>query len=59
MRVIINVKIKAGKIQFQTRLDQSSSDKVSEINVGQALLKMIENTIQDMPNVKVTEVITP
>jgi len=54
MRVIINVKIKPGKIQFQ-----SSSDKVSEINVGKALLKMIENTLQDMPNVKVTEVITP
>ena len=53
MRVIINVKIKNGKVRLQSRLDQSSTDKVREINVGQALLNMINDTLADMPNVEV------
>jgi hypothetical protein len=55
MRVVINVKVRNGHVQLQTRLDQSSTDKVQEINIGQALLGMIENTIQGMPNVEVTK----
>ena len=55
MRVVINVKVRNGHVQLQTRLDQSSTDKVQEINIGQALLGMIENTIQGMPNVEVVQ----
>jgi hypothetical protein len=53
MRVIINIKVKNAKVCLQTRLDQSSTDKVSEINVGQALLNMINDTLADMPNMEV------
>lgn len=53
MRVIINVKVKNGHVHLQTRLDHSSSDKVQETNIGNALLQMIENTIKGMPNVEV------
>lgn len=55
MRVVINVKVRNGHVQLQTRLDQSSTDKVQEINIGQALLQMIERTLENMPNVEVTK----
>lgn len=37
MRIIINVKYRNGKVILDTRLDGSSTDKVSEMNAGKAL----------------------
>jgi len=54
MRIVINVKVRNGHVQLHTRLDQSSTDKVQEINIGLALLQMIEKTLENMPNVEVT-----
>lgn len=37
MRIIINVKYRKGQVVLDTRIDHSSTDKVSETNAGQAL----------------------
>lgn len=37
MRILINLKYRAGKVHIETKLDQGCKDKVSEINAGQAL----------------------
>ena len=41
MRIIINVKYRSGSVHLDTRMDQSSTDKVSELNAGKALYDRI------------------
>ena len=51
MRIIINVKYRKGSVHLETRMDQSSTDKVSEINAGKALFDQINAALAEMVNV--------
>ena len=48
MRIIINVKYRRGSVHLETRMDQSSTDKVAEINAGQALFDQINATFAEI-----------
>ena len=50
MRIIINVKYRNGRVMLDTRMDQSSTDKVSEINAGKALFDKINVAFAEMLN---------
>ena len=50
MRIIINVKYRKGSVHLETRMDQSSTDKVAEINAGQALLDNLNATFAELGN---------
>ena len=50
MRIIINVKYRKGSVMLDTRMDQSSTDKVSEINAGKALFDQINGAFAEMVN---------
>lgn len=51
MRIIIGVKYRKGRVMLDTRMDQSSTDKVAEINAGKALFDQINATFAEMVNV--------
>lgn len=50
MRIIIGVKYRKGRVMLDTRMDQSSTDKVAEINAGKALLDNLNATFAEMVN---------
>jgi hypothetical protein len=50
MRIIIGVKYRNGRVMLDTRMDQSSTDKVSEINAGKALFDKINTAFAEMVN---------
>ena len=43
MRIIINVKYRRGSVHLETRMDQSSTDKVAEINAAWDRIKRERN----------------
>lgn len=58
MRIIINVKYRRGSVHLETRMDQSSTDKVAEINAGQALLDNLNATFAELDGGQKKEVKT-
>lgn len=50
MRIIIGVKYRKGRVMLDTRMDQSSTDKVVEINAGKALFDQINGAFSEMVN---------
>ena len=50
MRIIINVKYRRGSVHLETRIDQSSTDKVQEMNAGNELFKRLNAMFADMVN---------
>lgn len=50
MRIIIGVKYRGGRVQLDTRMDQSSTDKVSELNAGKALYDRLNAMFAEMVN---------
>lgn len=48
MRIIISIKYRNGRVLLETKLDQSSSDKVSEINAGKAMFDSLNEMFKDM-----------
>jgi hypothetical protein len=50
VRIIIGVKYRKGRVMLDTRMDQSSTDKVAEINAGKALFDKINAAFADMVN---------
>ena len=48
MRIIIGVKYRKGRVVLDTRMDQSSTDKVVEINAGKALFDQINATFDEI-----------
>ena len=56
MRIIIGVKYRKGRVMLDTRMDQSSTDKVAEINAGKALFNQINWAFTEMDGGKKKEV---
>ena len=50
MRIIIGVKYRGGRVQLETRMDQSSTDKVAELNAGKALYDRLNAMFAEMVN---------
>lgn len=50
MRIIIGIKYRNGRVMLDTRMDQSSTDKVAEINAGKALFDQINGAFAEMVN---------
>jgi hypothetical protein len=50
VRIIIWVKYRKGRVMLDTRMDQSSTDKVAEINAGKALFDKINGAFAEMVN---------
>lgn len=52
MRIIINVKYRAGRITLETRMDSGTKDKVVEMNAGKALYDAVNGMLANIGNPK-------
>ena len=48
MRIIINVKYRAGQITLETWMNSAAEDKIVELNAGKALFDALNGMLEDM-----------